>query len=64
MRTTLEIPEKLMEEAMKVTGAKTKSQLIRDALQQQIDHEKRKRLISHKGTINLDINLDTLRDRE
>jgi metal-responsive CopG/Arc/MetJ family transcriptional regulator len=64
MRTTLDIPKKLIDEAMKVTGAKTKSQLIRDALQQQIDHEKRKRLISHKGTIDFDVDLDTLRDRK
>ncbi|WP_232834939.1 type II toxin-antitoxin system VapB family antitoxin [Pleomorphovibrio marinus] len=33
MRTTLDIPEKLIKEAMKLTGAKTKSQLIREALE-------------------------------
>lgn len=64
MRTTLDIPEKLIDEAMKVTGAKTKSQLIKDALQEQIDRSKRKKLISLKGTIDLDIDLDTLRDRK
>lgn len=63
MRTTLDIPKKLIDEAMEITGAKTKSQLIRDALKEQINHQKRKRLITHKGTIDLDIDLDTLRDR-
>ena len=63
MRTTLDIPEKLMDEAMKETGAKTKSQLIKDALQAQIDRAKRKRLIAAKGTIDLDIDLDELRSR-
>jgi len=63
MRTTLEIPGELIDKAMEVTGAKTKSQLIRDILQEQIDREKRKRLIAHKGTIDLDIELDNLRDR-
>lgn len=63
MRTTLDIPEKLIEEAMKATGATTKSQLIKDALQAEIDRVKRKRLIAKKGTIDLDIDLDTLRDR-
>jgi metal-responsive CopG/Arc/MetJ family transcriptional regulator len=52
-----------MDEAMKATGAKTKSQLIKDALQAEIDRAKRKRLIAKKGTVDLDIDLDTLRDR-
>jgi metal-responsive CopG/Arc/MetJ family transcriptional regulator len=64
MRTTLDIPKKLMDEAMKATGATTKSQLIKDALQAEIDRVKRKRLISRKGTLDLDIDLDTLRDRD
>lgn len=64
MRTTLDIPEKLIDEAMEVTGAKTKSQLIKDALQAQINQAKRKRLITRKGTIDLDIDLDTLRNRD
>ncbi len=63
MRTTLDIPKKLIDEAMKVTGATTKSQLIKDALQAEIDRVKRKRLISRKGTLDLDVDLDTLRDR-
>jgi Arc/MetJ family transcription regulator len=63
MRTTLDIPEKLVEEAMKVTGATTKSQLIKDALQAEIDRAKRKRLITKKGTVDLDIDLDILRNR-
>jgi len=63
MRTTLDIPKKLIDEAMKVTGATTKSQLIKDALQAEIDRFKRKRLISRKGTLDLDVDLDTLRDR-
>lgn len=64
MRTTLDIPEKLINEAMKVTGASTKNQLIKDALQAEIDRAKRKRLIAKKGTIDLDIDLESLRDRE
>lgn len=64
MRTTLDIPKKLIDEAMKETGARTKSQLVKDALQAQIDQTKRKRLITVKGTIDLDIDLDKLRNRE
>lgn len=64
MRTTLDIPKKLIDEAMKATGATTKSQLVRDALQAQIDRAKRKRLITRKGTLDLEIDLDVLRDRD
>jgi len=63
MRTTLDIPKKLIDEAMEITGAATKSQLIKDALQAEINRVKRKRLISRKGTLDLDMDLDTLRDR-
>lgn len=63
MRTTLEISEKLIKEAMELTGAKTKSQLIKEALEEQIARIKRKRLITYKGTIDLDIDLDNLRNR-
>ncbi len=63
MRTTLDIPKELIDEAMKVTGASTKSQLIKNALQGEIDRAKRKRLIVRKGSIDLDIDLDALRKR-
>lgn len=36
MRTTLVISEELIKEAMELTGAKTKSQLIKEALEDQI----------------------------
>lgn len=62
MRTTLDIPKELIDEAMKVTGATTKSQMIKNALQSEIDRAKRKRLIARKGTLDLNIDLDTLRD--
>jgi Arc/MetJ family transcription regulator len=63
MRTTLDIPEDLIDEAMSLTGAKTKSQVIKDALREQIDRAKRRRLISFKGKIDLDIDMDVLRKR-
>ena len=63
MRTTLDIPTELIEEAMAVTGAKTKSQLVKDALTLQIQRSKRQRLWSFKGKVDLDIDLDLLRER-
>jgi len=64
MRTTLDIPKKLIDEAMEVTGATTKSQLIKDALKAEINRVKRKRLITSKGTIDLVADLDILRKRQ
>ena len=59
----MDIPEKLIKEAMELTGARTKSQLIREALEEQIAGIKIKRLITLKGTVDLGIDLDTLRGR-
>lgn len=63
MRTTIEIPDDLMEEAMSITGAKTKSQLIADALAEKIQRIKRQRILSFKGKVDLDIDLDISRGR-
>ncbi|MEQ9467144.1 MAG: type II toxin-antitoxin system VapB family antitoxin [Ekhidna sp.] len=63
MRTTLDLPEDLVKEAMKITGSKTKSALIKDALEAQIKRIKRKRLLAFKGKIDLDIDLESLRKR-
>ena len=63
MRTTLDIPEDLIKTAMEVTGAKTKSQLIRKALESMINHQKQVNLLTFKGKIDLKIDLDTLRKR-
>ncbi|MDO8967925.1 MAG: type II toxin-antitoxin system VapB family antitoxin [Algoriphagus sp.] len=63
MRTTIEIPEELLEEVMKLTGATTKSQAIKLVLEEKIAQTKRKRIIKMKGSIDLDLDLDVLRDR-
>lgn len=64
MRTTIDIPEELLKEVMKITGATTKSQAIKLALEEKIAITKRKRLITMKGSIDLDLDLDVLRDRK
>lgn len=63
MRTTLDLPEELINEAMKISGATTKSQLIKTALEEMIKREKRLKLLSFKGKIDLDIDLDISRNR-
>jgi Arc/MetJ family transcription regulator len=63
MRTTLDLPEDLIEQAMKLTKAKSKTELIRTALKNIIDQEKRNNLIRYHGKVNIDLDLDELRDR-
>lgn len=64
MRTTLDIPAELLDEIMGLTGAATKNQAVREVLEEQIKLMKRKRLLTMKGTIDLDLDLDNLRDRD
>lgn len=63
MRTTIDIPEELVLEAMKLTHLKTKTDVIKEGLMTLIRKEKLKNLKSFKGSINLDIYLDVLRKR-
>ena len=59
----LDIPSKLIKTAMEITGAKTKSQVIILALEELLVRKKRAKLLTFKGKLDLDINLDTLRAR-
>lgn len=63
MRTTLDIPESLMNEAMRLTQARTKTELIRIALVNLIQKERIQGLTNYFGKVDLAIDLDTLRDR-
>ena len=63
MRTTLDLPENLLSEAMKVTHTNTKTAVIVKALEELIRKSKISDLKSYKGKIELDIDLNELRDR-
>ena len=63
MKITVDIPKELMDEAMELTAAQTKSQLIQEALVAQIARIKKKRLVTLQGTVDLHLDLDVLRDR-
>lgn len=64
MRTTIDIPEVLLSEVIKITGAETKRKAVILALENLVAAAKRKRLITMKGYIDLDIDLETLRKRK
>ncbi|HOU85076.1 MAG TPA: type II toxin-antitoxin system VapB family antitoxin [Spirochaetota bacterium] len=63
MRTTIDLPENLVNEALKLTKIKTKTDLIKEALLNLIQKEKLKNLKSYRGKINLDIDLNAMRKR-
>ena len=63
MRTTLDLPDDLLHEAMEVAHSRTKTQVIILALQELIRKSKIKGLKKYKGKVDLDIDLDSLRDR-
>lgn len=63
MRTTLDIPESLMQEAMRLTHVRTKTELIKIALTNLIRRQKIQGLKDYFGRVDLEIDLNTLRDR-
>jgi len=64
MRTTLDLPKNLIDEAMKATHITTKTQLIITALEELIRKSKISGLKDFKGKVDVDIDMDTLRDRK
>ena len=63
MRTTLDLPESLLNEAMKATHIQTKTKVIVTALEELIRKSKIAELKKYKGKVDLDVDLNTLRCR-
>ena len=63
MRTTLDLPAELLQEAMQVSHIKTKTKVIILALEELVRKSTIADLKQFKGAVDLDIDLDTLRDR-
>jgi Arc/MetJ family transcription regulator len=64
MRTTLDLNETLLTEAMEWTGETTKTATINEALKQVIQSRKRMKLIDMAGKIKLDVDLNSTRKRQ
>ena len=64
MRTTLDLPENLLIEAMKATHIETKTKVIITALEELIRKNRIAGLKKFKGKVDLDIDMSRLRDRE
>ena len=63
MRITLNLPEKLVKDAMKIAHIETKTKVIVATLQELIRKSKISDLKRFKGKIDLDIDLDMIRGR-
>lgn len=63
MRTTLDLPENLLNEAMRVTHTDTKTAVIVFALEELIRKSKINGLKKFKGKVDLDIDLNEIRAR-
>ncbi|MCL2411988.1 MAG: type II toxin-antitoxin system VapB family antitoxin [Treponema sp.] len=63
MRTTLDLNETLLAEAMRWTGETTKTAVINAALREIIKSQKRGKLVEFAGKLHLDIDLDITRKR-
>ena len=63
MRTTLDLSETLIKEAMKITHISTKTEVIKTALEQMIRKEKISGLKKYFGKLDLELDLDQLRNR-
>ncbi len=63
MRTTLDLPESLLDEAMKITRTPTKTGVIVRALEELVRKSKISDLKKYKGKIDIDIDLDKIRSR-
>ncbi len=63
MRTTLDLPESLLNEAMKASHQKTKTAVIVSALNDLIRKNKLQQLLAFRGKVDIDLDLNQLRKR-
>ena len=64
MRTTLDLPEDLVSEAMKTTQINTKTKVIITALEELIRKSRVSGLKEFKGKVDLDIDMNAIRGRQ
>jgi len=60
-RTNIVLDEKLVEDALKATGLKTRRELVDYALRELLRQESQKRILRLKGTVHWEGNLSSMR---
>jgi len=63
MRTTLELPDALVDEAMNVSHQRTRTAMIIAALEELVRKHKLQKIKTFKGRVDLDVDLQSLRKR-
>ena len=63
MRTTLDLPDVLVQAAMKVSQQKTKTAVIITALQDLVRKNRLQALRQFRGRVDIDLDLNTVRKR-
>ncbi|GMR04964.1 MAG: type II toxin-antitoxin system VapB family antitoxin [Thermodesulfobacteriota bacterium] len=61
LRTNIELDEKLVDEALKLTHIKTKKDLVNYALKELVSKMKRKKLLDFEGGVEWTGSLDKMR---
>ncbi|MFO1471010.1 MAG: type II toxin-antitoxin system VapB family antitoxin [Turneriella sp.] len=61
MRTNIVLDDKLVKEAMKLSGKKTKRELVDFALHELINQHRRRALLNLRGKIHWEGDLDAMR---
>ena len=61
VRTNIVLDDKLVEEGMRLTGVKTKRELVNLALRELIERRRRKNLLKFEGKIEWEGNLNEIR---
>lgn len=61
LRTNIELDEKLVKDAMRLTRKKTKKELVNYALEELVRKLKRKKLLELEGRVKWAGNLDAMR---
>lgn len=64
MRTTLDLPASLIDDALKLSSGKTKTAVITLALEDFVRKNRIQGLKNYKGKVDLDLDMDMLRKRQ
>lgn len=63
MRTNIDIDDKLIEEALRLTGLKTKRAVVEQGLQTLIRLKRQRKILDLAGKVHWEGNIDDSRDR-
>ena len=64
MRTTFDLPIKLLNNAVKLSNQRTKTAVIIEALEEYVRKQRIKGITKYKGKVKMELDLNILRARE